>query len=85
MGRRWGTLGAARTGGDHARHIHTYYSIDTKTAVLVGRRLGGIQLRRSHPLIGAAHQSCDLGVVPRDTVYSREAGMAPPMPPWGRC
>ena len=30
MGRRWGTLGAARTGGDHARHIHTYYSIDTK-------------------------------------------------------
>ena len=31
-----------------------------KTAVLVGRRPGGSERRRSHPLIGAAHQTTEL-------------------------
>ena len=31
-------------------------------------------MRRPHPLIGAAHQTRDPGVVPRDIVYRREAG-----------
>ena len=42
------------------RHSTPITQSTPKTAVLVGRRLGGSQLRRPHPLIGAAHQTSEL-------------------------
>ena len=37
------------------------------------------------PCTPSPHTAVALAVVPKDIVDSREAGVAPPMPPWGRC
>ena len=41
-------------------------------------------LRWEHPELRPGVPEGLLGVVPRDVVYSREAGVAPSMPPCGR-
>ena len=44
------------------RHSIPITQSTPKTAVLVGRRLGGSEGRRSHPLVGAAHQIGELAL-----------------------